>query len=92
MKNDERIGSIDEQGVTLNQLLIISISPFKQLHAPTHLLLLSSAISDLLVGLLVLPVETIRSTETRWLMGDFVCENAQASVWSGFLLKYQQKI
>lgn len=59
--------------ITLNQLVIISISHFKYLQAPTHLLLLSLAISDLLVGLLVMPVEMIRFIETCWLMGDFVC-------------------
>uniref|UniRef100_A0A4W6DDS5 G-protein coupled receptors family 1 profile domain-containing protein n=1 Tax=Lates calcarifer TaxID=8187 RepID=A0A4W6DDS5_LATCA len=53
---------------TLNLLVIISISHF----SPTNLLILSLAVSDLLVGLLLMPVE-ILFTEACWLLGDLMC-------------------
>ncbi|KAM4560718.1 trace amine-associated receptor 13c-like [Fundulus diaphanus] len=58
--------------VTLNLLVIISVSHFRQLHQTTNFLLLSLAISDLMIGLVFFPGEGARLTSC-WFFGDIIC-------------------
>ncbi|KAM8855056.1 trace amine-associated receptor 13c-like [Spinachia spinachia] len=58
--------------VALNLVVIISVSFFRHLHTPTNVLIVSLAASDLIVGLLLMPVE-ILLTVTCWFLGDLAC-------------------
>ncbi|XP_023120344.2 trace amine-associated receptor 13c-like [Amphiprion ocellaris] len=66
------MSSISVLIVVLNLLIIISVSHFRQLHTPTNILLLSLAVSDFLVGIVLLLGETYRQTQC-WFAGDLLC-------------------
>ncbi|KAK2840301.1 hypothetical protein Q5P01_014041 [Channa striata] len=65
------LSSISLLTVTLNLLVIISISHFKQLHTPTNVLLLSLAVSDFFIGILML--FQIMLIDGCWFLGDLMC-------------------
>ncbi|KAF3694465.1 Trace amine-associated receptor 13c [Channa argus] len=58
--------------MSLNLLVIVSISHFRQLQTSTNILLLSLAVSDFLVGLLLMPVR-ILLTVSCWYWGSVIC-------------------
>ncbi|XP_071328856.1 trace amine-associated receptor 4-like [Trachinotus anak] len=83
----------------LNLLVIISISHFRQLHKPTNLLILSLAVSDFLVGIVVMPGEILLKTSC-WFLGDLMCSvykrlifiNTSASVGDMVLLSVDRYV
>ncbi|XP_074496930.1 trace amine-associated receptor 1-like [Sebastes fasciatus] len=57
-----------------NFLVAVSIAFFKQLRTPTNYLIASLAVSDLLLGLLVMLPAMVQCVESCWYFGDVLCE------------------
>ncbi|XP_019122886.2 trace amine-associated receptor 1-like [Larimichthys crocea] len=68
------LGSLSVVTVCGNLLVIISIIYFKQLHTPTNSLILSLAVADLLVGVLVFPLTMEFSFSACLYYDDLFCK------------------
>ncbi|KAJ8001193.1 hypothetical protein DPEC_G00188750 [Dallia pectoralis] len=56
-----------------NFLVVLAIAYFKQLQSPTNSFVLSLAVADCLVGLLVMPYSMVRTVEGCWVFGAIFC-------------------
>ncbi|XP_029109924.1 trace amine-associated receptor 1-like [Scleropages formosus] len=72
-----------------NLLVIITIAHFKQLHTPTNYLVLSLAVTDFLLGAVIMPPSMVRSLETCWYLGKLFFDRYYAVCQP---LRYHSKI
>ncbi|XP_058470016.1 trace amine-associated receptor 1-like [Solea solea] len=68
------LGLLSVATICGNLLVIISIIYFKQLHTPTNYLILSLAVADLLVGVLVFPFSMAFTVTSCLFHQDFMCQ------------------
>ncbi|XP_055013775.1 trace amine-associated receptor 1 [Boleophthalmus pectinirostris] len=57
-----------------NSLVVLSIAYFKRLQSATNFFVLSLAVADCLVGLIVMPYSMVRTIEGCWIFGPLFCQ------------------
>uniref|UniRef100_A0A3P9JTD7 G-protein coupled receptors family 1 profile domain-containing protein n=1 Tax=Oryzias latipes TaxID=8090 RepID=A0A3P9JTD7_ORYLA len=57
-----------------NFLVVLSIAYFKQLQSPTNCFVMSLAVADCFVGLVVMPYSMIRTVDGCWYFGSLFCK------------------
>lgn len=57
-----------------NSLVCISVALIKRLQSPSNLLIVSLAVADLFVGVLVMPFAVIQEIKGAWILGPIVCD------------------
>ena len=57
-----------------NGLIIVSVAVVKKLRQPANYLIVSLALSDFLVGLIVLPLTIIYDSGGEWIFGSMICD------------------
>ncbi|KAM7395019.1 hypothetical protein PAMA_006660 [Pampus argenteus] len=68
------LGSLSVVTICGNLLVIISVIYFKQLHIPTNYLIVSLAVADLLVGVLVFPFSMAFTVTSCWYYEGLICK------------------
>lgn len=68
------LGSIIICTIIGNALVCMSVALVKRLQSPSNLLIVSLAVADLLVGMLVMPLATVLELNGSWILGPVVCD------------------
>ncbi|CAH8437975.1 unnamed protein product [Dicrocoelium dendriticum] len=57
-----------------NLLVILAVGMVQKLRTPSNFLIVSLAVSDLLVGILVIPITTVAELMQTWALGEAMCD------------------
>lgn len=57
-----------------NSLVCMSVAIVKRLQSPSNLLIVSLAVADLCVGIMVMPMGAVLTIYGSWIMGNIVCD------------------